>query len=151
MESSHRWKHSASSPRVAGHRIKSFEPLTLDSAVMSPPRLGPPLNTFNYFEDTLEMARLHIAPAHCSSRKRQRRAGTFPIKGSRPFGKRSPTTMPASPLHRVVRPTADPGLLLHRQTDYWLIDAPVADHVSLSGPNHALAIDIRRKRGVHHI
>ena len=57
----------------------------------------------------------------------------------------------ASPLHRLVRPTADPGFLLHRQTDYWLIDAPVADHVSLSGPNHALAIDVRRKRGVHHI
>ena len=43
---------------------------------MSPPRLGPPSNTFNYFEDTLEIARLRINPAHCSSRKRQRRAGT---------------------------------------------------------------------------
>ena len=62
--------------QVAGHRIKSFETLTLDHASMSPPRLGPPSNTFNYFEDTLEMARLHIATAHCSSRKRQSRAGT---------------------------------------------------------------------------
>ena len=43
---------------------------------MSPPRLGPPSNTFNYFEDTLEIARLHITQAHCSSRKRQSRAGT---------------------------------------------------------------------------
>lgn len=43
---------------------------------MSPRRLGPPSNTFNSFEDTLEIARLHIAPAHCSSRKRQSRAGT---------------------------------------------------------------------------
>ena len=42
--------------RVAGHGIKSFEPLSLDSTSMSPPRLGPPSNTFNYFEDTLEMA-----------------------------------------------------------------------------------------------
>ena len=79
MESGHRWKHSASSPQVAGHRIKSFEPKPLEAAVMSPPRLGPPLNTFNYFEDTLEMARLHIAPAHCSSRKRQSRAGTMKL------------------------------------------------------------------------
>jgi hypothetical protein len=51
---------------------------------MSPPRLGPPSNTFNYFEDTLEIARLRINPAHCSSRKRPRRAGTVPINGSRP-------------------------------------------------------------------
>jgi hypothetical protein len=36
VESSHRWKHSASTPQVAGHRIKSFEPLTLDQAPMSP-------------------------------------------------------------------------------------------------------------------
>ena len=50
---------------------------------MSPPRLGLRRSTFNYFEDTLEIARLHIATAHCSSRKRQRRAGTAPISGSR--------------------------------------------------------------------
>jgi len=43
---------------------------------MSPRRLGLRRSTFNYFEDTLEIARLHIATAHCSSRKRQRRAGT---------------------------------------------------------------------------
>ena len=79
MESSHRWKHSASSPRVAGHRIKSFAPLTLDHAPMSPSRLSPRRSTYNYFEDTLEMARLHIAPAHCSSRKRQSRAGTLEL------------------------------------------------------------------------
>ena len=102
MESSHRWKHSASSPRVAGHRIKSFEPKPLEDALMSPPRLGPPSNTFNYFEDTLEIARLRINPAHCSSRKRPRRAGTIAINGSRPTGWPSPKTMPASPLHRVV-------------------------------------------------
>ena len=76
MESSHRLKHSASSLQVAGHRIKSFEPLTLDQASMSPPRLGSPRNTFNYFEDTQEIARLHIAPADYPSRKRQSRAGT---------------------------------------------------------------------------
>ena len=76
MESSHRWKHSASTPHVAGHGIKSFEPLSLDSAPMSPRRLSPRRSTFNYFEDTLEIARLHIAPAHYSSRKRQSRAGT---------------------------------------------------------------------------
>jgi hypothetical protein len=76
MESSHRWKHSASTPHVAGHGIKSFEPLSLDSAPMSPRRLSPRRSTFNYFEDTLEIARLHIAPADCSSRKRQSRAGT---------------------------------------------------------------------------
>ena len=84
MESGHRWKHSASTPQVAGHRIKSFETLTLDHASMSPPRLGPPSNTFNYFEDTLEIARLHIAPADYPSRKRQSRAGTAAISGSRP-------------------------------------------------------------------
>ena len=67
---------------------------------MSPPRLGPPRNTFNYFEDTLETARLHIAPAHCSSRKRQSRAGTAAINGS-PTGLLHRRTMP-SPLHRVV-------------------------------------------------
>ena len=43
---------------------------------MSPPRLGLPSNTFNYFEVTVEIARLHIATADYSSRKRQRRAGT---------------------------------------------------------------------------
>jgi hypothetical protein len=43
---------------------------------MSPRRLGPRRSTFNYFEDTLEMARLHIATADYSSRKRQSRAGT---------------------------------------------------------------------------
>jgi len=48
------------------------------------------------------MARLHIAPAHCSSRKRQSRAGTALIKGSRPTGHLHHRTMPASPLHRVV-------------------------------------------------
>ena len=79
VESGHRWKHSASMPQVAGHRIKSFEPLTLDQASMSQARLGSLENTFNYFEDTQEMARLHIAPAHCSSRKRQSRAGTCKI------------------------------------------------------------------------
>jgi len=41
--------------------------------------LGPRRSTFNYFEDTLEIARLHIAPAHCSSRKRQSRAGTVKL------------------------------------------------------------------------
>ena len=103
MESSHRWKHSASTPQVAEHRIKSFEPLSRDHAPMSPRRLGLPQNTFNYFEDTQEMARLHITQADYSSRKRQSRAGTFPIKGSRPTGQLPHRTMPASPLHRVVR------------------------------------------------
>jgi len=84
VESGHRWKHSASTPQVAGHRIKSFAPLTLDHAPMSPSRLSPRRSTYNYFEDTLEMARLHMAPAHCSSRKRQSRAGTVPINGSQP-------------------------------------------------------------------
>ena len=79
MESSHRWKHSASTPHVAGHGIKSFEPKPLEEALMSPPRLGPPSNTFNYFEDTVEIARLHITRAHCSCRKRQRRAGTIEL------------------------------------------------------------------------
>ena len=102
MESSHRWKHSASTPQVAGRRIKSSEPLTRDSAPMSPRRLSPRRSTFNYFEDTLEIARLHIAPAHYSSRKRQSRAGTPLIKGSRPTGSPPRMTMPASPLHRVV-------------------------------------------------
>jgi hypothetical protein len=46
---------------------------------MSPRRLGLRRSTFNYFEDTLEIARLHIATAHCSSRKRQRRAGTMKL------------------------------------------------------------------------
>ena len=100
MESNHRWKHSASSPQVTGHRIKSFEPLTLDQAPLSPPRLGPPSNTFNYFEDTVEIAPLHIATADCSCRKRQSRAGTAAINGS-PTGLLHRRTMP-SPLHRVV-------------------------------------------------
>ena len=80
----------------------SFEPLTLDSAPMSPRRLGLRRSTFNYFEDTVEIARPHITRAHCSCRKRQSRAGTVPIKGSRPTGQKSITTMPARPLHRVV-------------------------------------------------
>ena len=84
MESSHRWKHIASTPQVAGHRIKSSEPLTRDSAAMSPARLGSRRSTFNYIEDTLEIARLHINPAHCSSRKRQSRAGTAAISRSQP-------------------------------------------------------------------
>jgi len=74
--------------------------LTLDQASMSPQRLSPRSNTFNYFEDTLEIARLHIATAHCSSRKRQSRAGTPAINGS-PTGLLCRRTMP-SPLHRVV-------------------------------------------------
>jgi len=61
---------------------------------MSPRRLGPRRSTFNYFEDTLEIARLHIAPAHCSSRKRQSRAGTPAINGSRQRAGLSPTTPP---------------------------------------------------------
>ena len=77
MESGHRFKYSASTPQVAGHCIKSFEPLTLDKAPMSPHRLGLPRITFNYFEDTVEIARLHIATADCSCRKRQSRAGTL--------------------------------------------------------------------------
>jgi hypothetical protein len=47
VESGHRWKHSASTPQVAGHGIKSFEPLSLDSAPMSPPRLNSPQIIFN--------------------------------------------------------------------------------------------------------
>ena len=100
VESSHRRKHSATTPQVTGHRIKSFEPLTLDSAVMSPRRLGPRRSTYNYFEDTLEIARMHIATADYSSRKRQSRAGTAAINGS-PTGLLHRRTMP-SPLHRVV-------------------------------------------------
>jgi len=69
---------------------------------MSPPRLGLPSNTFNYFEVTVEIARLHIATADYSSRKRPSRAGTALIKGSRPTGSPPRMTMPASPLHRVV-------------------------------------------------
>ena len=79
MESSHRWKRSASSPRVAGHRIKSFEPKPLEEALMSPRRLSPPHPTFNYFDDTLEIARRHISQADYSSRKRQSRAGTLEL------------------------------------------------------------------------
>ena len=63
MESNHRPNDSASTTRVAGHRIKSFEPLPLESAPMSPRRLSPSRSTFNYFEDTLEIARLHNSPA----------------------------------------------------------------------------------------
>ena len=48
---------------------------------MSPPRLGLRSNTFNYFEDTLEMARLSITQADYSSRKRPSRAGTRKISG----------------------------------------------------------------------
>ena len=76
MVSGHRWRHSASTPQVAGHRIKSFEPKPLEEAPMSPPRLGLPSNTFNYFEVTVEIARLQIATADYSSRKRPSRAGT---------------------------------------------------------------------------
>ena len=54
---------SASTTQAAGHRIKSFEPTPLDSALMSPRRLGPRRSTFNYFEDTVETARLHNTPA----------------------------------------------------------------------------------------
>ena len=79
MESSHRWKRSATTTQVAGHRIKSFKPLTLDHASTSPQRLGLPQVIFNYFEDTVEIARLHITRAHCSSRKRQSRAGTLEL------------------------------------------------------------------------
>jgi hypothetical protein len=63
VESNHRPNDSASTTRVAGHRIKSFEPLPLESAPMSPRRLSPSRSTFNYFEDTLEIARLHNSPA----------------------------------------------------------------------------------------
>jgi len=69
---------------------------------MSPRRLSPPHPTFNYFDDTLEIARRHISQADYSSRKRQSRAGTALIKGSRPTGSPPRMTMPASPLHRVV-------------------------------------------------
>ena len=85
MESGHRWKHSASTPQVAGHRIKSFEPKPLEEALMSPPRLGLRRSTFNYFEDTLEIARLHIATTDYSSRKRQSRAGTLKLISGGPW------------------------------------------------------------------
>ena len=87
VESGHRWKHSASTPQVAGHRIKSFEPKPLEAALMSPRRLSPPSNTFNYFEDTLETARSRINPAHYSSRKRQSRAGTTELISGGPNAK----------------------------------------------------------------
>jgi len=80
--------------------------LTLDQASMSPQRLSPRSNTFNYFEDTLEIARLHIATAHCSCRKRPSRAGTVAISGSRPTGLPSSPGLIASPLHRFVRPSS---------------------------------------------
>jgi len=41
---------------VAGHRIKPYEPLTLDEASISPRRLGLRESTFNHSEDTLEIA-----------------------------------------------------------------------------------------------
>ena len=63
MESSHSATAGTATPQVAGHRIKSFEPTPLDSALMSPRRLGPRRSTFNYFEDTVETARLHNTPA----------------------------------------------------------------------------------------
>ena len=47
VESSHRWKHSASTPQVAGRRIKSSEPVTLGATLMSPQRLGLPRIIFN--------------------------------------------------------------------------------------------------------
>ena len=47
VESSHRWKHSATTTQVAGHRIKSFEPKPLEADLMSPQRWGLPRNTFN--------------------------------------------------------------------------------------------------------
>jgi hypothetical protein len=56
VESNHRWKDSATTPRVAGHRIKSFEPLPLDSTSMSPRRLGPRRSILTYIKDTVEMA-----------------------------------------------------------------------------------------------
>ena len=40
---------------MAGHRIKSFEPLPLESAPMSPRRLGLRRSTLNHSEDTLEI------------------------------------------------------------------------------------------------
>jgi hypothetical protein len=61
---------------VAGHRIKPYEPPTLDPASTSPRRLGLRSNISTYFENTLEMARLHISHADCSCRKRQRVSGT---------------------------------------------------------------------------
>jgi hypothetical protein len=76
VESSHSATAGTAPLQVAGHRIKPFEPLTQDSASTSPGRLGPRPNTFNHSEDTLEIARLHIAQADYSSRKRPSRAGT---------------------------------------------------------------------------
>jgi hypothetical protein len=76
--------------------------MPLDSTSMSPRRLGPPSNTFNYFEDTVEMALTAQHPGHHSCRKRQRRLGTAAINDSRPSGSPSRMTMTASSLHRVV-------------------------------------------------
>jgi len=70
---------------------------------MSPPRLGPPSNTFNYFEDTLETARLHITQADYSSRKRQSRAGTTGITRRRPVILTSVYALTAARVHPLVR------------------------------------------------
>jgi len=52
--------------------------------------------------------------ASASCRKRSRRGGTVAINGSRPQGDPSRTTVPASPLHRVVRPYAAESLATAR-------------------------------------
>jgi len=56
VESNHRRKDSATTTQATGHRIKSFEPLPLDSTPMSPRRLGCWAHTFTYIKDTVEMA-----------------------------------------------------------------------------------------------
>ena len=48
---------------MAGHRIKPYEPLTLDEASISPRRLGLRRSTFTYIKDTLKMAPTDNNPA----------------------------------------------------------------------------------------
>jgi hypothetical protein len=94
---------SAATTQAAGHRIKSFEPPKDSAAARAQTVWARHQTSLPTSMTRWRRNRLHISQADCPCRKRQRRRGTAKIKGSRPTGSPPRTTMPASPLHRVVR------------------------------------------------
>ena len=93
----------AATPRAAGNRIKSLEAAGDSAAARAQTVWARPQTSLPISRTRWSRNRLHISQANCPCRKRQRGLRTAKIKGSRPIGQKSATTMPASPLHRVVR------------------------------------------------
>jgi len=76
--------HSATTPQVAGHRIKSLEAAGGSAAARAQTVWARLQTSLPTSRTRSGLRRLHISPADCSCRKRHRVRGTIAISGSRP-------------------------------------------------------------------